>query len=289
MNDHMSRYDLTLMFPVVSTAGSSPMSIGDQPPCTTGPPSLTPSASSSAAASAASERPASPAPESAHSEGDVSPGSQRHEPGAASPAAPSPAHVSETITPSTTVAVPVPSMRTRAQTGNSRPRKLTDGTVRYNTYRRAFFAEPSSHRQALAEPSWRAAMEAEFDALQRNNTWKLVPRPAHGNVVGSKWVFKTKYLPDGSIDKHNARLVARGFTQRFGVDYEDTFSPVVKPATVRLVLSLAVSRGWHLRQIDVNNAFLHGFLDEEVYMQQPGAEPGFKHRGGEAIMIAVEM
>jgi hypothetical protein len=116
-------------------------------------------------------------------------------------------------------------------------------------------------------------MEAEFHALQQNQTWRLVPRPARANVVGSKWVFKLKYRPDGSVDKHKARLVARGFTQRFGVDYEDTFSPVVKPATVRLVLSLAVSRGWHLRQIDVNNAFLHGLLDEEVYMQQP---PGFE-------------
>jgi histone deacetylase 1/2 len=116
-------------------------------------------------------------------------------------------------------------------------------------------------------------MEAEFHALQQNQTWRLVPRPARANVVGSKWVFKLKYRPDGSVDKHKARLVARGFTQRFGVDYEDTFSPVVKPATVRLVLSLAVSRGWHLRQIDVNNAFLPGLLDEEVYMQQP---PGFE-------------
>jgi hypothetical protein len=116
-------------------------------------------------------------------------------------------------------------------------------------------------------------MEAEFHALQQNQTWRLVPRPARANVVGSKWVFKLKYRPDGSVDKHKARLVARGFTQRFGVDYEDTFSPVVKLATVRLVFSLAVSRGWHLRQIDVNNAFLHGFLDEEVYMQQP---PGFE-------------
>jgi hypothetical protein len=116
-------------------------------------------------------------------------------------------------------------------------------------------------------------MADEVAALHHTRTWVLVPRPPGVNVVGCKWIFKTKHRPDGSIDKHKARLVARGFTQRHGIDYGDTFSPVVKPATVRLVLSLAVSRGWSLRQIDVSNAFLHGFLSEDVYMQQP---PGFE-------------
>jgi histone deacetylase 1/2 len=116
-------------------------------------------------------------------------------------------------------------------------------------------------------------MADEFAALTQTGTWTLVPRPPGVNIVGSKWIFKTKHRPDGSIDKHKARLVARGFTQQHGIDYGDTFSPVVKPATVRLVLSLAVSRGWSLRQVDVSNAFLHGFLTEDVYMQQP---PGFE-------------
>ena len=110
-------------------------------------------------------------------------------------------------------------------------------------------------------------MSEEFAALCHMHIWVLVPRPPGVNVVGCKWIFKTKHRPDGSVDKHKARLVARGFTQQQGIDYGDTFSPVVKPATVRLVLSLAFSRGCSLRQIDVGNVFLHGFLAEDVYMQ----------------------
>ena len=88
-----------------------------------------------------------------------------------------------------------------------------DGTVRYDPYhRRAFMVEPASHRTALSETAWRAAMEAEFEALQANKTWILVPRPPGTNIVGSKWIFKMKLRPDGLVDKYKARLVARGFT-----------------------------------------------------------------------------
>lgn len=97
------------------------------------------------------------------------------------------------------------------------------------------------HKIALTDPAWRTAMEDEFCALTKNNTWSLVPKPSGINVVGCKWVFKLKQHPDGTVDKHKARLVACGFTQQHGVDYHDTFSPVVKPSTVRLVLSVAVS------------------------------------------------
>ncbi|KAK1679188.1 hypothetical protein QYE76_040036 [Lolium multiflorum] len=124
----------------------------------------------------------------------------------------------------------------------------------------------------MSIPHWREAMEQEYQALLRNETWTLVPSPPKVNIIDSKWVFKVKKHADGSIERYKARLVARGFRQRYGLDYEDTFSPVVKPTTIRLLLSIAVTRGWSLRQLDVQNAFLHGVLEEEVYMRQP---PGF--------------
>jgi histone deacetylase 1/2 len=133
--------------------------------------------------------------------------------------------------------------------------------------------EPRDLQQAMAVPQWREAMNQEFGALQKNDTWRLVPRRPGLNVIDSKWVFKVKQSADGSVERYKARLVAKGFKQRYGVDYADTFSPVVKPTTIRLLLPLAVSRRWHLRQLDIQNAFLNGILDEEVYMRQP---PGFE-------------
>jgi hypothetical protein len=112
-------------------------------------------------------------------------------------------------------------------------------------------------------------MASEFEALQRQQTWSLVPSSSPQNVVGCRWVYKIKRNPDGSVSRYKARLVAKGFHQQAGVDYAETFSPVVKPPTVRIILSLAAHHHWTLRQLDVSNAFLHGVLKETVFMSQP--------------------
>jgi len=129
--------------------------------------------------------------------------------------------------------------------------------------------EPHSFKVASTIPKWQSAMREELDALHAQGTWDLVPLPPAKNLVGCKWVYRIKKNVDGSIARHKARLVAKGFSQEEGIDYNETFSPVMKPTTVRLVLALAAQFNWSLRQLDVTNAFLHGFLHEEVYMTQP--------------------
>lgn len=112
-------------------------------------------------------------------------------------------------------------------------------------------------------------MTEKFTALQRHGTWDLVSPPPHANIVGCKWVFRIKRKPDGTIERYKARLVAKGFHQKHGVDFRDTFSPIVKPVTIRTVLTMTLSANWPMKQLDVSNAFLHGKLTTPVYMTQP--------------------
>ncbi|GKD30616.1 ribonuclease H-like domain-containing protein [Tanacetum coccineum] len=131
---------------------------------------------------------------------------------------------------------------------------------------------PKNPFDTLKDPQWRNAMYDEYNALIKNGTWLLIPRPAGVKMVLSMWLFKHKFHADRTLNRYKARLVANGSSQQLGVDFDETFSPVVKPATIRMVLSLAVSRKWPIHQLDVKNAFLNGDLSEIVYMHQP---PGF--------------
>ena len=126
--------------------------------------------------------------------------------------------------------------------------------------------KPTECIAAFADPQWLQAMRTKYDAFISNHIWDLVPLVPFHNLIDCKWVFHVKRHPDGFVDRYKAQLVAKGFTQRPGLDYHDTFSPVVKTSTVRVILCLALQFGWPVRQLDINNTFLNSSLDEEVYM-----------------------
>ena len=128
--------------------------------------------------------------------------------------------------------------------------------------------EPTSIAQALKDEKWRRAMGSEYDAQIKHRTWDLVPPDPSQKLVGTRWVHRIKRLPNGN-KQYKSRFVAKGYHQRPGLDYEETFSPVIKAGTVCLVLGHAVANDWVLRQLDINNAFLQGKLEEEVYIAQP--------------------
>ncbi|KAI5325748.1 hypothetical protein L3X38_034822 [Prunus dulcis] len=160
-------------------------------------------------------------------------------------------------------------MTTRSKSGLCQQKSFEDSQCFTSMHDSTTLDEPSTFRVASFSPAWIKAMEEKISALTMQGTWCLVPRPANTNIVGSKWIYKIKRNSDGTVSRYKARLVAQGFSQEAGFDYDETFSPVVRHTTVRLILSLASINGWSLHQLDVKNAFLHGDLDEEVYMKQP--------------------
>ncbi|PNX64837.1 retrovirus-related Pol polyprotein from transposon TNT 1-94, partial [Trifolium pratense] len=135
--------------------------------------------------------------------------------------------------------------------------------------------------EAMSDPGWRQAMVDEMDALHSNGTCDLVPLPNGKTTVGCRWVYTVKVRPNGKIDHLKARLVAKGYTQIFGLDYGATFSPVAKIASVRRFLAIAAMHQWPFHQLDIKTAFLHGELQEEVYMAQA---PGFTVSGASHLV-----
>ncbi|PWA99415.1 hypothetical protein CTI12_AA009100 [Artemisia annua] len=205
----------------------------------------------------------SPTPQTNNHE-HPSPSHSANEPQLANP--PSPVHSSPQPAPSTANPPRTHSMVTRSQLGIVKP------IDRLSLHTSSISPLPKSPFLALQYPFWSNAMYDEYNALVKNGTWILVPWPTGVNLVRSMWLFKHKFHADGTLSRYKARLVANGSRQQLGVDFDETFSPVVKPATIRTVLSLAVSRNWPVHQLDVKNAFLNGDLSETVYMHQP---PGF--------------
>ena len=137
-------------------------------------------------------------------------------------------------------------------------------------------SEPSSYEEAASQQVWREAMQEEYSSIMKNDVWEVVPRLEGKSVVTSRWLYKVKHAADGSIEKFKARFVARGFSQVEGVDYEETFAPVARYTSIRSIISIAAEMGWKIHQMDVKTAFLNGFIQEEVYIEQP---QGFEVHG----------
>ncbi|KAB2629424.1 hypothetical protein D8674_034219 [Pyrus ussuriensis x Pyrus communis] len=211
-----------------------------------------------AAASSSSPSPSSSIPDAVVA---ISPPTGAPPPGSSvvSPSAPGPLPVSDNAHP----------MVTRSKAGIYKPKAYA--ATKHPLPVPLDFV-PSTYLQASKHAHWRAAMQDEYNALLSTGTWSLVPSHSTQNVVGCKWVFRIKTKADGTVDRYKARLVAKGFHKKEGVDFHDTFSPVAKPVTIRILLTLDVQHNWFLNQLDISNAFLHGDLHEDVYMQQP---PGF--------------
>lgn len=129
--------------------------------------------------------------------------------------------------------------------------------------------EPISYEDAAQSEKWRRAMDEEIRAIKKNDTWELATLPKGHKAIGVKWVYKAKKNSKGEVERYKARLVAKGYSQRAGIDYDEVFAPVARLETIRLMISLAAQNKWRIYQMDVKSAFLNGYLEEEVYIEQP--------------------
>jgi hypothetical protein len=130
-------------------------------------------------------------------------------------------------------------------------------------------SDPQSYGEAAGNPFWESTMQEDYNSLLENQTWDPVPLPFGRKLVICRWVYRTKRTVDGQINRYKSRLVAKGFQQVHGIDYDETFTLVAKMDSILLSLSIAATKGWEFHQMDVKNAFLHGDLSEEIYMEQP--------------------
>jgi hypothetical protein len=142
--------------------------------------------------------------------------------------------------------------------------------------------EPRSFTEAERHAAWCATIQSKMDTVEKNRTWELADLPRGHNVITLKWVFKLARDETDAIIKHKARLMARGFVQQEGIDFDDTFAPVSRIESMRLLFMLAAQEGWHVHHMDVKSVFLNGYLKEEVYVHQP---PGFTIPGKEGKVL----
>ena len=149
--------------------------------------------------------------------------------------------------------------------------------------------DPGTFEEASEESKWNKAMNEEIGAIKKNDTWELTDLPEGQKAIGVKWVYKTKTKTktnqDGEVEKYKARLVAKGYKQRYGIDYDEVFAPVARVDTIRLLTTIAAQNQWKIFQMDVKSAFLNGYLEEEVYIEQP---PGYVKKGQENMVYRLK-
>ena len=129
--------------------------------------------------------------------------------------------------------------------------------------------ELGSFEEVVKHQVWKDAMHEEYESIMKNDVWEVVPRPEDKSVVTSKWLYKINHGSNGSAEKYKARFVARGFSQKEGIDYDDIFAHVAHYTTIQSIITLVATQGWSLQQMDVQTAFLHRSIKEEVYVEQP--------------------
>jgi hypothetical protein len=130
-------------------------------------------------------------------------------------------------------------------------------------------SEPSSCEKVFDQQVWKDAMMEEYQSIMKNNLWEVMPRTEGKSIVTSKWIYKIKHVADGNIDKYKSRFVERGVSQKEGVHYEETFSPLAKYTYIETIISIDSFMGWKLHHMDVKTTFLNGVIEEEVYIEQP--------------------
>lgn len=143
--------------------------------------------------------------------------------------------------------------------------------------------EPRSFREAVSSPQcneWKSAMNEEIMSHHENGTWELTKLPLHRKAIGSKWIYKCKVDENGELVRFKARLVAQGFCQKYGSDYDLVFAPVVRQVTFRAMLTLASTRKMMTKHVDIKTAYLYGQLQEEIYMRQP---PGYESGNNDEV------
>jgi hypothetical protein len=151
--------------------------------------------------------------------------------------------------------------------------------------------DPWTYQEAINRNDghkWKEAMDEEINQLEKRNTWKWVSLPENRKAISSKWVYKIKENADGSIERYKARLVARGFTQEYGIDYNETFAPVVRSTTKRIMMAIAATEGWKIKQLDIKSAFVNATVDEDIYMKPPEGMKPKRDKQGNVLYLKLQ-